>query len=78
TKGGQSLKGLRRHPTIGDHVTIYAGASILGGATVVGANATIGSNAFVTESVAPGARVSIKNPELSVRQPKEGAFHDHS
>ena len=30
TSGGQRLRGVRRHPTIGDNVTIYAGASILG------------------------------------------------
>ena len=31
TRGGQSLRGKKRHPTIEDNVTIYAGASILGG-----------------------------------------------
>ena len=31
TRGGQSLRGKRRHPTIEDNVTIYAGASVLGG-----------------------------------------------
>ena len=29
TRGGQMLKGVKRHPTIEDNVTIYAGASIL-------------------------------------------------
>ncbi len=77
TKGGQSLRGVKRHPTIEDGVTIYAGASILGGNTVVGALSTIGSNAFITESVAPGTRVSIKTPDLSVRPPKEGDPHEH-
>ncbi|MBO6047842.1 MAG: serine acetyltransferase, partial [Erysipelotrichaceae bacterium] len=37
TRGGQSLKNVKRHPTIEDDVTIYAGASILGGKTVIGA-----------------------------------------
>jgi len=78
TKGGQSLKGVKRHPTIEDGVTIYAGASILGGGTVVGTAATIGSNAFITESVAPGTRISIKLPDLTVRPPKAGEPHDHS
>ncbi len=31
TRGGQKLRGLRRHPTIGDGVTIYANATVLGG-----------------------------------------------
>ncbi len=57
TRGGQSLKGKKRHPTIEDAVTIYAGASILGGDTVIGQGAVIGANAFVTASVAPGAVV---------------------
>ena len=58
TRGGQSLRGKKRHPTIEDGVTIYAGASILGGNTVIGKDAVIGSNAFITTSVAPGTRYS--------------------
>ena len=64
TRGGQTLKGAKRHPTIEDNVTIYAGASILGGETVIGHDSVIGSNAFITSSIAPGTRVSIKNQEL--------------
>lgn len=59
TRGGQSLKGTKRHPTIEDRVTIYAGASILGGETVIGHDTVIGSNAFITESVGPNERVSM-------------------
>lgn len=62
TRGGQSLKGKKRHPTIEDAVTIYAGASILGGDTVIGKGAVIGANAFVTAAVAPGA-VVIGQPD---------------
>lgn len=64
TRGGQSLKNKKRHPTIQDNVTIYSGASILGGETVVGKNTVIGGNAFITRSVPEGAKVSIKNLEL--------------
>ena len=64
TRGGQSLKNKKRHPTIEDNVTIYSGASILGGETVVGKNVVIGGNAFITRSVPEGAKVSIKNQEL--------------
>ena len=64
TRGGQSLRNKKRHPTIEDNVTIYSGASILGGETVIGKNAVIGGNAFITHSVGPGAKVSIKNQEL--------------
>ena len=68
TRGGQRLRGKRRHPTIEDNVTIYAGASILGGDTVIGQGCVIGSNVFITESVAPGTTVTIKNQELQYRQ----------
>lgn len=64
TRGGQKLQGKRRHPTIENDVVIYSGASILGGETVIGQGAVIGSNAFVTKSIEPGTRVSIKNQEL--------------
>ena len=71
TRGGQSLRGLRRHPTIEDNVTIYAGASILGGETVIGRDSVIGSNAFITHSIAPNTTVSIKNQELQFKARKE-------
>ena len=64
TRGGQKLRGRRRHPTIEDNVTIYAGASILGGDTVIGKNVVIGGNAFITSSIPEGARVSVKSQEL--------------
>ena len=64
TRGGQKLRGKRRHPTIEDNVTIYAGASILGGETVIGHNSVIGSNVFITHPIAPDTRVSIKSQEL--------------
>jgi len=60
TKGGQAIKGTKRHPTIGNNVTIYSGASILGGQTVVEDDAVIGGNAFVTESVSKGGRVTFE------------------
>ncbi len=64
TSGGQKLQGKKRHPTIEDDVVIYSGASILGGDTVIGKGSVIGGNAFVTKSIEPGTRVSIKNQEL--------------
>ena len=64
TRGGQSLRSKKRHPTIEDNVTIYSGASILGGDTVIGRDVVIGGNAFITRSVNEGAKVSVKNQEL--------------
>ena len=67
TRGGQKLSGKKRHPTVGDNVTIYAGASILGGDTVIGKNSIIGGNTFITSSVPENTRVSMKNPEMEYR-----------
>ena len=67
TRGGQGLRGAKRHPTLMDEVTVYSGASILGGDTIIGEGAVIASNVFVTQSVPPHTRVSGKNPELQYR-----------
>lgn len=57
TREGQGLRGKKRHPTIGNNVTIYSGASILGGDTVIGDNVVVGGNAFVIKSIEEGQRV---------------------
>ena len=57
----------KRHPTIEDHVVIYAGATILGGKTVIGKNSTIGGNVWLTESVDENSLVYHK-PELKIEQ----------
>ena len=67
TRGGQRLAGVRRHPTIEDSVTIYANACVLGGETIIGEGSVIAGSAFVTQSVPPNSRVSLKNQEISVR-----------
>ena len=64
---GQILSGVKRHPTVCDNVTIYSGASILGGETVIGEDAVIGGNSFITESIEPGAKVSVKKPEHIIK-----------
>jgi len=73
TRGGQALKGAKRHPTLEDDVTVYSGASILGGETIIGTGATISGNVFLTQSVPAHTRVTMKNPELQYRNrpPKE-------
>ena len=62
---GESLKGKKRHPTIEDDVIIYSGATILGGDTVIGARSVIGGNVWITKSVPPDTKVSMKAPELT-------------
>ena len=77
TRGGQKLKGVKRHPTIEDNVTIYSGASILGGETVIGRNSVIGGNSFITQSIKPNTRVSIKNQELQLDERDGENFVEH-
>ena len=60
---GQKLKGVKRHPTIKDNVTIYAGASILGDVEI-GSNVVIGSNVFLTYSIDDDYKVLNENPKL--------------
>lgn len=61
-RGDRPMDGVaRRHPTLEDDVTIYSGATILGGETVIGRGAVIGGNQWITESVAPGARIFGKS-----------------
>ncbi|MBM3211702.1 serine acetyltransferase, partial [Candidatus Poribacteria bacterium] len=61
---GALVRGRKRHPTIEDDVTIYSGATILGGDTVIGKNSVIGGNVWLVESVPPGTRVTIEEPQL--------------
>ena len=70
TRKGQLLSGKKRHPTLGDYVTVYSNASILGGETVIGSGAVISGSAFVCESVPQNARV-ILNQETIVHKPDD-------
>jgi serine O-acetyltransferase len=47
----------KRHPTLEDHVVVYAGATILGGETVIGSNSIIGGNVWLTRSVPPNSKI---------------------
>lgn len=64
---GNPIKHVKRHPTVGDDVVIYAHATILGGDTVIGAGSTIGGNVFLMESVAPGSFVTIERTQLRIK-----------
>lgn len=56
TLGGTSLEHGKRHPTIGDRVTIGAGAKVLGPVSV-GEDSRIGANAVVVKAVPPNSVV---------------------
>ena len=63
---GHIIRGRKRHPTVDSGSTLYANATVLGGQTVVGADSVIGGSVFLTHSVPPRSRVSLKEPELRV------------
>ena len=50
------VKGIPRHPIIGDNVVVYSNASILG-RVKIGSNAVIGGNLWVTFDVGPGEKL---------------------
>lgn len=56
-EGGNPVKGIKRHPDIGNGVIIYANATILGGNTKIGDGAIIGANVWLTHSVEGGKTV---------------------
>ena len=64
---GDPVKGIKRHPDIGDHVTIYAHATILGGDTRIGANSVIGSSVWIMKSIPPDSVAYFKGDQLVVR-----------
>ena len=68
---GQQLRGLKRHPTIEDRVTIYAGATIMGGDTVVGEGSTIGANVFLTRSIPPHSLVIQEQANVKVMSKRD-------
>ncbi|RYD23503.1 MAG: serine acetyltransferase [Verrucomicrobiaceae bacterium] len=77
-EGGQVIKGLKRHPNLGDNVTIYPNSTILGGETVIGSNSTIGANVFLMHSIPPDSLVIYEEKNLSIRSKIQRAESDLS
>jgi len=82
TLGGTSLNRVKRHPTVGNRVTIGAGAKVLGAITI-GDDSRIGANAVVVKSVppnsvvvgVPGQVIARSRPHLATDRPDlESAF----
>jgi serine O-acetyltransferase len=73
---GKNMANVKRHPTIEDHVIIYAGSTILGGSTVIGHHTVVGGNTWITESIQPHSLV-YRNHRVEVKErtsssPKKG------
>jgi len=66
----KSMARTKRHPTIEDHVIIYAGSTILGGNTVIGHHTVVGGNTWITESIIPYS-VVFRNHRVEVKDSKE-------
>ena len=63
---GRILKGGKRHPDVGDRVTIYPNSTVLGGETVIGENSTIGGNVFLQHSVPANSLVYYEETQLKI------------
>lgn len=61
---GTLVKGIKRHPDIGDRVVVYSGATILGGDTQIGNDCVIGGSVWLTHSVAAGKQVLSRSAIL--------------
>ncbi|MEZ6045335.1 MAG: serine acetyltransferase [Planctomycetaceae bacterium] len=65
---GRLVRDQKRHPTIEEHVVLYANATVLGGNTVVGAHSVIGASVSLTKSIPPHTQVTIEKPQLRFRE----------
>jgi serine O-acetyltransferase len=63
---GQIVKGGKRHPKVGDFVTIYPNSTILGGETLIGEGSTIGANVFLMHSVPASSLVVYEEKQLRI------------
>jgi serine O-acetyltransferase len=67
---GYPIKGIKRHPTVGNGVIIYSNASILGEKAIIGDNAVIGGNVWLTSKVPSETIVTVKFPENKLTKRK--------
>lgn len=78
---GNPIKGVKRHPDVEDHVTIYAHATILGGDTRIGAHSVVGASVWLLQSIPPHSIAYNKGENLVVRPRRKkeaavGTMHD--
>jgi len=69
TLGGRSLAKVKRHPSVGNRVTIGSGARVLGDVTL-GDDSQVGANSVVTKDIPAGA-VAVGIP-AQIREPVPG------
>ena len=69
---GQALRGKKRHPTLGNNVTVYANATIVGGDTIIGNGSTIGASVFLMESVPDNHVLALGDQEHRISNKRKG------
>ena len=62
---GHALGG-KRHPTVGDDVTIYANSTIVGGDTIIGDRSIVGGNVWLTRSIPSDSIALYEAQQLSI------------
>jgi len=62
---GAALGG-KRHPSVGDDVTIYANSTIVGGDTVIGDRSIVGGNVWLNRSIPPDSVALYEAQQLSI------------
>ena len=62
---GNTIRGIARHPILGNHVTVYSNATLIG-KSHIGEGATICGNVWVAEDVPAGATVSQPEREYQL------------
>ncbi len=80
TLGGRSMERVKRHPTLGNNVTVGAGAKILG-PVLVGDGVQVGANSVVVKDVPAGAIATgipavYRFPADPAEDPYEALFRD--
>lgn len=68
---GSIVRGMKRHPTLEENVTVYAGATILGGNTVIGKGSVVNGGVFLTRSVPANSIVQGPRLEIHLRSREE-------
>jgi serine O-acetyltransferase len=69
---GRLKRGVKRHPTLQDNVTVYAGATILGGDTVIGTGSVVNGGVFLVKSMPPNHVAQAPIVEITLKDRGEG------
>jgi len=63
-KGGEIVRGQKRHPTLGNDIVIYANATLLGARTTIGNNCVVGAGVTISKSIPANTLVVHEQAKL--------------